>query len=111
MQHIMLCGAHPQAEAVTTGKLGCSLKQQSKGDLQNKQQECAEPNLTQPDLRTLGFPCCMAPAPKPILPLLKLETPIGILKIDLGSVFFSVPLLSELCRLKVLFSVFYSWSP
>lgn len=62
-------------------------------------------------LRTLGFPCCTASAPKPILPLLKLETPISIPKTDLGSVFFSVPLLSDLCRFKVLFSVFYSWSP
>lgn len=62
-------------------------------------------------LRTLWFPCCTAPAPKPILPLLKLETPISILKTGLVSVFFSVPLLGERCQLKVLFSVVYSWSP
>lgn len=112
LQHIILWGAHPQVEAVTTGKLGCSLKQQSKGDLQNKQQEQAQShNWHSQTSRTLGFPCCMAPAPKPILPPLKLETPISILKTDLGSWnSFSLPLPSELCRFKVLFSVFYSWS-
>lgn len=83
-QHIILWGAHPQAGAVTTGKLGCSLKQQSKGDLQNKQQEQAQSQVWYSQTsRTLGFPCCVAPAPKPILPPLKLETPISILKTDL----------------------------